>query len=69
MLNYQLEIVGEEFVTSIGHSGEIYFSTAFLSTNVHTYGLVLSIFGQYICYILLDLTMKKGRHFILYAQS
>ena len=29
MLNYQLEIVGEEFVTSIGHSDEIYVNLLF----------------------------------------
>ena len=48
MLNYQLdlEIVGEEFVTSIGHSDEFYVNllfdrsiTEYLLTDVHTYGL------------------------------
>ena len=29
MLNYQLEIVGEEFVTSIGHSDEFYVNLLF----------------------------------------
>ena len=29
MLNYQLEIVGEEFVTSIGHSEEFYVNLLF----------------------------------------
>ena len=29
MLNYQLEIVGEEFVTSIGHSDEFYVNILF----------------------------------------
>ena len=29
MLNYQLEIVGEEFVTSIGHSNEFYVNILF----------------------------------------
>ena len=29
MLNYRLEIVGEEFVTSIGHSGEFYVNLLF----------------------------------------
>ena len=29
MLNYQLEIVGEEFVTSIGHSDELFVNLLF----------------------------------------
>ena len=29
MLNYQLEIVGDEFVTSIGHSDEFYVNLLF----------------------------------------
>ena len=29
MLNYQLEIVGEEFVTSTGHSDEFYLNLLF----------------------------------------
>ena len=29
MLNYQLEIVGEEFVTTIGHSDEFYMNLLF----------------------------------------
>ena len=29
MLNYQLEIVGEEFVSSIGHSDEFYVNLLF----------------------------------------
>ena len=44
MLNcqFELEINGEEFVTSIGHSDEFYvkftFRPLYLSTDVHTYG-------------------------------
>ena len=43
MLNYQLQIVGDEFVTSIGHDDEFYvnllFSPLYLSTDVHKNGL------------------------------
>ena len=44
MLHYQLEIVGDEFVTSIGHDDEFHmlceftFRPLYLSTDVHTYG-------------------------------
>ena len=55
MLNYQLEIVGDEFVTSIGHSDEFYVNLLFdrsiyrlmcthMGNSITVYGIIFEVF-------------------------